>query len=238
MKKDDKNICGAKTKAGRQCKNSPINGSDYCHIESHQAHDPLAGLTDKQRRFIDEYMVDCNATQAAIRAGYSASTAYSIGWENLRKPEIQAAIQQMLKERQITIDEAIKQLSDHSRASVAPFVQWDQKKGTLEITLGTDTAQRNLHLIKKIKQRDTILKKGSTKDPEEIIGRTFEIEIHDSQSALDKIVKILGGYAPIGIDIKSLDLSTLSDPQLERIAAGENVIAVLATSLEEKTAKK
>ena len=49
-------------------------------------------LTDKQAAFVREYVADHNATQAAIRAGYSQSTAYSIGWENLRKPEIAEAI--------------------------------------------------------------------------------------------------------------------------------------------------
>lgn len=44
-------------------------------------------LTRKQRKFAEEYLVDCNATQAAIRAGYSPKTAYSIGEENLKKPE-------------------------------------------------------------------------------------------------------------------------------------------------------
>lgn len=50
------------------------------------------GLTPKQRIFILEYLRTFNATGAAIAAGYSKKTAYSIGWENLRKPEIQAAI--------------------------------------------------------------------------------------------------------------------------------------------------
>lgn len=50
------------------------------------------GLTDKQQRFVDEYLVDLNATQAAIRAGYSPDTAGAIGFENLKKPEIQLAI--------------------------------------------------------------------------------------------------------------------------------------------------
>ncbi len=50
------------------------------------------GLSPKQARFVDEYLVDLNATKAAERAGYSAKTAYSIGQENLRKPEIQAKI--------------------------------------------------------------------------------------------------------------------------------------------------
>jgi phage terminase small subunit len=49
-------------------------------------------LTDKQARFIAEYLVDLNAAAAARRAGYSAATADAIGWENLRKPEIAAAI--------------------------------------------------------------------------------------------------------------------------------------------------
>ena len=45
-------------------------------------------LTEKQARFVAEYLVDLNATEAAIKAGYSEKTAYSIGFENLRKPEI------------------------------------------------------------------------------------------------------------------------------------------------------
>lgn len=45
-------------------------------------------LTNKQRRFCEEYVVDWNATQAAIRAGYSENTARSIGQENLTKPDI------------------------------------------------------------------------------------------------------------------------------------------------------
>ena len=43
-------------------------------------------LTDKQRRFVEEYLVDLNATQAAIRAGYSKRTARQTGAENLSKP--------------------------------------------------------------------------------------------------------------------------------------------------------
>ena len=56
-------------------------------------------MTDKQARFCEEYMVDLNATQAAIRAGYSEDSAYEIGWENLRKHEIQNKIQQLRAEQ-------------------------------------------------------------------------------------------------------------------------------------------
>lgn len=49
-------------------------------------------LSDKQQRFVAEYLVDLNATRAAIRAGYSEKTARSVGSENLAKPDIAAAI--------------------------------------------------------------------------------------------------------------------------------------------------
>lgn len=56
-------------------------------------------LTPKQARFVDEYLKDLNATQAAIRAGYSEKTARQAGAENLSKPVIQQAIQSHMDER-------------------------------------------------------------------------------------------------------------------------------------------
>jgi phage terminase small subunit len=57
-------------------------------------------LTAKQQRFVDEYLIDLNATQAAIRAGYSAKTAGQIGEQNLKKLEIQQAITERNEARQ------------------------------------------------------------------------------------------------------------------------------------------
>lgn len=59
----------------------------------------MAELTAKQARFVEEYLIDLNATQAAIRAGYSAKTARQIGDENLSKPDIAAAVQAAMDER-------------------------------------------------------------------------------------------------------------------------------------------
>jgi len=53
----------------------------------------MAKLTDKQAMFVKEYIIDLNATQAAIRAGYSEKTARQIASEHLSKPNIQDAIQ-------------------------------------------------------------------------------------------------------------------------------------------------
>jgi phage terminase small subunit len=57
-------------------------------------------LRPKQKIFIDEYLIDFNATQAAIRAGYSKTSAYAIGEQNLRKHEIQKALGLRLKARE------------------------------------------------------------------------------------------------------------------------------------------
>jgi phage terminase small subunit len=56
-------------------------------------------LTPKQARFVEEYLIDLNATQAAIRAGYSAKTARQVGQENLSKPVISAALSERQKAR-------------------------------------------------------------------------------------------------------------------------------------------
>lgn len=64
-------------------------------------------MTPKQKRFCDEYLIDTNATQAAIRAGYSEKTAKVIGAENLTKPDIRAYIDERLAEmRSKTIADA------------------------------------------------------------------------------------------------------------------------------------
>ena len=71
-------------------------------------------LTEKQKCFVEEYLVDLNATQAAIRAGYSPDTARATGHENLTKPNISEAIQTAIEERskrtQIDQDMVIKEL--------------------------------------------------------------------------------------------------------------------------------
>lgn len=60
----------------------------------------MAKMTPKQKRFCDEYLIDLNATQAAIRAGYSKKTAKSIANENLTKPYIQEYIKERIESKQ------------------------------------------------------------------------------------------------------------------------------------------
>ena len=74
-----------------------------------------AKLTERQKRFCDEYLIDLNATQAAIRAGYSKKTAKVMGSENLTKPDIAARIEKrraaQIKRTEITADRVLLELA-------------------------------------------------------------------------------------------------------------------------------
>lgn len=86
----------------------------------------MAKMTEKQRRFCDEYLIDLNATQAAIRSGYSRKTAGRIGNENMKKPVIQGYIQKRMAEKESKLiadqDEVLQYLTGvlrgESRSSV------------------------------------------------------------------------------------------------------------------------
>lgn len=87
----------------------------------------MAKLTKKQKKFCDEYLIDLNATQAAIRAGYSEKTARFIGAENLTKPNIQEYIQQRMNAREkrteITQDMVLRELAKIAFSNGSDFAK-------------------------------------------------------------------------------------------------------------------
>lgn len=94
------------------------------------------GLTIKQQAFVEAYLVcGFNATEAARRAGYSDRTAHAIGWENLRKPEIAAAIRQGLAERAMPADEVLARIAEHARGTMVDFLRIDDEEITLTWSL-------------------------------------------------------------------------------------------------------
>lgn len=98
-------------------------------------------LTPKQARFVEEYKVDLNATQAAIRAGYSRKTAYSMGQRLLKNAEIQKAIKaaqdECARRTAITQDYVLKKLREiaDQSASDAPYsnLKYANKLRALEL---------------------------------------------------------------------------------------------------------
>lgn len=91
-------------------------------------------LTEKMIRFCNEYLIDLNATQAAIRAGYSENSARQIGDENLSKPDIQAYLEVRRKEIQTRLElsqdwvlKRLKEISDRSMQA-EPVLKWDYEE--------------------------------------------------------------------------------------------------------------
>ncbi len=79
-------------------------------------------LTDKQEAFINEYLIDLNATRAAIAAGYSEATAKEMGYENLTKPHIMGKIKEVLGERALASEEVLARLSEIARFDVGDYL--------------------------------------------------------------------------------------------------------------------
>ena len=94
----------------------------------------MAELNERQQKFVSEYLVDLNATQAAIRAGYSKKTAYSLGQRLLKKVEIQAAIEEARADQQkrteITQDMVLAELAKVAFANGADFARVITKECT------------------------------------------------------------------------------------------------------------
>lgn len=92
----------------------------------------MGKLTDKQERFCAEYMKDLNATQAAIRAGYSEKTATVIGYENLTKPHIQSKIEALKKiraqENKVDADWVLQRWKEIAEADLLSFFN-DEEDG-------------------------------------------------------------------------------------------------------------
>lgn len=84
-------------------------------------------LTPKQARFVQEYLIDLNATQAALRAGYSPKTAEQIAYKLVQKSSVQQAIQELqsklAKEAQIDAVQVLKQLQDIATTDPNEIVQ-------------------------------------------------------------------------------------------------------------------
>jgi len=132
----------------------------------------LAQLTDKQRVFVESYLVCWNATEAALLAGYSPDSAYSIGWENLRKPEIRKVVDLRLTEYKMGADEVLARLSFQASGSLADFIDED---GYIDILQARRAGK--LGLLKKVK----VTKK---KQGMETTITKVEVELHDQQTAL------------------------------------------------------
>jgi phage terminase small subunit len=138
-------------------------------------------MTPKQLRFVEEYLVDLNATQAAIRAGYSEKTAYSIGEENLKKPEIASAVEAAMQERskrtEITADRVLQELAKIGFADIRKL--FTEEGGLRRIESLDDDAAATLSSVEVITRRVP----GSDRDDPEY-ENVAKIKLWDKRAAL------------------------------------------------------
>lgn len=137
-------------------------------------------MTKKQKTFVEEYLIDLNATQAAIRAGYSPDSAADIGYENLRKPEIRARIEKAMAERSkrtgINQDRVLMELARIGFAKITDVIDPDTAK------VKENATEDDLACIQSIK-----IKSGE-------YGTEREVKLYDKRSALVDIGKHLGMF--------------------------------------------
>lgn len=142
-------------------------------------------LTAKEERFCREYIIDLNATQAAKRAGYSEKSAYSIGQENLKKPEIESFIHQLLSKRakrlEIKADNVLNEISRLAFSDITDAVEW-KSDGTVTIKSSDTLSPDVTACIAEITQTTSGGKS------------TLKIKMHSKPAALDKLCRHLALY--------------------------------------------
>ena len=148
----------------------------------------MAKLTDKQKAFINHYLICLNATEAAKRAGYKGSydTLRSIGSENLTKPNIREVLGKRMSKLEMSAEETVKRISDIAAGDMLKYID---SQGNLDLqAMRDDDAGR---LLKKYKKTKRIIPR---KDNEPIEVERIEIELYGADAALDKLMRYYGKY--------------------------------------------
>lgn len=144
----------------------------------------MAKLTEKQQRFVEEYLIDLNATQAAIRAGYKPSSARQVGTENMSKPSIRACIDQAIAERSkrtgINQDRVIRELARLAFVNASDVIDMD------EASIKCNASEDDTAAIASVKVKTIPTKEGD--------GVEREIRLNDKLKALELLGKHLGMF--------------------------------------------
>ena len=162
----------------------------------------MAELTAKQKRFCDEYLIDLNATQAAIRAGYSEKTAMEQGYQLLQKTSVAEYIAERKADRiertEITQDMVLKELANIAFSNAADFAKVIEKQAMVDVegkmipmydADGKPVLYRTVEpvlteeLTEEQKRALSVIKKGRD---------GFEVKPYDKVKALELLGKHLG----------------------------------------------
>lgn len=149
-------------------------------------------ISEKQKRFVDEYLIDLNATQAAIRAGYSEKTANEQASRLLTNVNIQNYLSERRKAIQqrteITQDRIMREYAKLGFADIRKAVKWSPTLGNVDID-GNIVSTNGVQLV------DSGDLDDDTAAAVAEIGQTaqgIKIKMHDKKGALDSMSRILG----------------------------------------------
>jgi phage terminase small subunit len=170
------------------------------------------GLTPKRRAFVAEYLIDFNATQAAMRAGYGAKSAHTMGSRLLRLPPVKASVEAALAARaertRVTADRVIAEYARLAFADMRRYAEWGETgvKLRAHTSLDADDAAAVVEVA-----------------PVGQSGRA-KIRLHDKRPALDALARHLGlwGVRPRTADFTNAEQRAARQILRERI---EKIIA-------------
>lgn len=161
-------------------------------------------MTKKQKLFVEEYLIDLNATQAAIRAGYSPESAGSIGDENLKKPEIKNAIDKAMAERSrrtgVNQDRVVQEIAKMAFLNPIDVINMD------EATVRGEASRDDTACIASVKVKMIPNDEGIITDR--------EVKMYDKLKALELLGKHLGmftGQTKQSADTPIQEMQTLAD---------------------------
>lgn len=145
----------------------------------------MARFTEKQKRFVDEYLIDLNGTQSAIRAGYSPSTAYQIAHDLMSKPHIAEEIAKRKAERSrrlgINQERVVEELAKIAFSRLTDFV--DPNTGEIR----EDATEEDLACLESVKVKVIPTKSGQ--------GVEREVKMTQKIKAIELLGKHLGMFS-------------------------------------------
>lgn len=162
-------------------------------------------LTKKQKLFVEEYLIDLNATQAAIRAGYSPDTAQQMGSENLSKPVIKNAIDKAMADRSrrtgINQDRVIQEIAKMAFLNPVDVIDMD------EATIKGEANRDDTACIASVKVKVIPGEGGNITER--------EVKTYDKLKALELLGKHLGMFTDKLKMEGNLPVVIMGDDQLE-----------------------
>ena len=156
-------------------------------------------LTPKQAKFVEEYLVDLNATAAARRAGYSEKRASEIAYQLLQKTTVQAAIaarREELAKNTVTPEQIIAEYQKIAFSDIKDFLRFGTEKVQVGVEPDEEGIPRPVYEYRQVVEARPSSEVDGTLINEVSISDkgTFKFKLHDKLNALEKIAKHLGMF--------------------------------------------